>query len=103
MAAGEVRKGDIGTIFRATIQDGSSAVDVSGATTQEFVFRPPRTASFAITTTFTNTGTDGQIEYATTGADVLDVTGSWDLQANLVLPGGSYRSDIYTFTVHKNL
>lgn len=103
MAAGEIHVGDIGTIFRATIMDGSTAVDVSSATTQEFVFKPPRSATFTKTTTFTNTGVDGQVEYASTGADVLDEPGTWKLQWHGVIASGEFKSDIYEFTVHKNL
>lgn len=103
MAAGEVRVGDIGTLFRATILDGSTAVDVSSASAQAFTFKPPRSVSFSSTTTFTSGGVDGIVEYTTTGADVLDEPGSWKLQWVATLTAGTFQSDIFEFTVHKNL
>ncbi len=103
MAAGEVRVGDIGTLFRATILDGSTAVDVSSASPMVFTFKPPRSLSFTKATTFTTDGTNGEVEYTSTGADVIDETGSWKLQWVATLSGGTFQSDIYEFTVHKNL
>ena len=103
MAAGEVRVGDIGTLFRATITDGSTAVDVSLFTSSVFWFKPPRSTSFMKTAVFTSGGTDGLVEYTSTGADVLDEPGSWKLQWRGISPTVNLRSDIYEFTVHKNL
>ena len=102
MAANEIREDDIGTIIRATILDGSNIVDVSSATTQEFIFKPPRSTSFSRTTTFTTDGTDGRIEYTTISGDLFE-PGNWKFQAHVILTTGDWRSDIGTFTVYKNL
>ena len=103
MAAGEVRVGDIGTLFRATILDGSTAVDVSSASPMVLTFKPPRSTSFTKATTFTTDGINGQVEYTSTGADVIDEPGSWKLQWVATLTAGTFKSDMYEFTVHKNL
>lgn len=103
MAAGEVRVGDIGTLFQATITDGSTAVDVSLFTSSVFWFKPPRSTSFMKPAAFTNSGSDGLVEYTSTGADVLNEPGSWKLQWRGISPTANLRSDIYEFTVHKNL
>lgn len=106
----EVHLNDIGTIFRATINDcdetldpaAQVVLDISSATTTELIFEKPSGATLTKTATFTTDGTDGQIEYATISGD-LDEIGTWRIQAYIVLPSGSWRSDIGCFTVHENL
>jgi hypothetical protein len=57
------RLGDIGTTIRVTIQEGGSAVDVSGATTKQIYLRKPNTGdTYTKTAIFTTDGTNGQIE-----------------------------------------
>ncbi len=100
--AEDVHVGDIGTKFVATIMDGAALVDVSSATTQQFVLKPESGASKTVTTTFTTDGTDGKIEYTTILNDI-DTAGIWKLQAYIVLATGTWRSDIYWFKVDTNL
>ena len=104
----EVHLDDIGTIFRATINDCDeitgiqSILDISSATTKELIFKSPLGIVKTKTASFTTDGTDGKIEWTTVAAD-LDVIGEWKLQAYIVLPSGSWRSDIGCFTVYENL
>ncbi len=102
MSVNEIHELDIGTVFRATIKDGSVVVDVSGATTQKMIFKPPKGAIKSKPTVFDSDGTDGKIKY-TTIADDLDEVGFWELQAYIVMPSGEWRSDIYSFEVFSNL
>ena len=102
MAANEIHKGDIGTVFVVTVQDGSSAVDVSGATTKQVLFRKPDGTVVANDAEFTTDGTDGKIQY-TSVADDLDTVGQWHIQARVTLPAGTWRSDVGVFQVHENL
>lgn len=99
--------GDIGTVIKVTVQDKDAncvltALDVSTATTREFIFKKPSGDKLTVTATFTTDGTDGQIEYATVDGD-LDEVGEWKIQVYIVLPGGSWRSEIGSFKVSKNL
>lgn len=103
----EVHLGDIGTIFRVTINDCDSAgvqsaIDISAATTLQLIFKPPKGASVTKTAVFTTDGTNGQIQYVTVSGDINE-TGRWKLQAYIVLPSGSWRSDIGFFDVFENL
>jgi len=102
----EVHLNDIGTIFRATINDCvdgvQSVLDISSATTKELVFKTPLGILKTKTASFTTDGTDGQIEWTTINGD-LDEIGEWKLQAYIVLPSGSWRSDIGCFIVNENL
>ncbi len=106
----EVHLGDIGTIFRATINDCTetngvatqTAIDISSATTLELIFKSPKGVVKTFTAGFTTDGSDGQIQYTTILGD-LDEVGNWKIQAYIVLPTGSWRSDIGQFRVHENL
>jgi len=100
--AKEIRVDDVGTVFTATIKDGTDVVDISSASTKQFIFKPENGSSVTKSATFTTDGTDGKIYY-TTVADDLSVEGKWKLQAYIVMSTGSWRTDIYTFTVHSNL
>lgn len=102
MAVNEIHLGDIGTVFEITVMDGSVVVDISTATTTEFVFEKPSNATVTQTAVFVTDGTDGELEY-TTVADDLDEVGSWRLQVYIVMPSWTGRSDIGSFEVHKNL
>ena len=103
MSAGEIRVGDIGTIFRATIKDqNGTVVDVSGAAVRQLIFRKSNMTTITKTATMTTDGTDGKIEYATVASD-LNMAGSWQLQGYVEIGAGKWHSDIESFTVHANL
>jgi len=100
--AQEIHVDDVGTVFRITLMDGSSPVDISGATTKEIVFERPDKTSVSKTASFYSDGTDGILEY-TIQTDDLDVAGSWRLQAKVTLTSGSWSSDIQPFVVYENI
>ena len=102
MSANEIHQGDIGTILRLTVKDGTDAIDLSAATTKEIVLRKPSGSMVTKDATFTTDGSDGQIQY-TTVADDLDEAGIWRIQARVVLLGGTWRTDIARFEVYENL
>lgn len=83
----KVRQGDIGTIFRARFVDGGSAVNVSGVSTKQLKFRKPDGTTLTKTATFTTTGADGYIEYATLTGD-LSLPGKWAYQGYVTGLGG---------------
>ena len=102
-----LHKNDIGTIIRVTVSEKDcdcilQILDISGATTREFKLKKPSGATVTKSATFTTDGTDGQIEYVTVDGD-LDEVGEWKLQVYLVLPSGSWRSNIGSFRVDGNL
>jgi len=102
MAANEIHVGDIGTVLRVTVKDGDDAVDVSTATTKTIILEDPSGNNSDKAATFTTDGTDGKIQYTTVSGD-LDERGNWSIQAKVVMPSGTWYSDIYTFEVHGNL
>lgn len=102
MAADEIHVQDIGTQFKVTIKDGTSVVDVSGASTLQLIFQKPSGTNVTKTASLFTDGTDGIIMY-NSESGVLDEAGIWKMQGYIVDSSNSWRSDIQTFRVHRNL
>ena len=102
MPANEIHLNDIGTQFLLTVTDGSTAVNISSATTKQITIKKPSGTSITADTAFDSDGTDGKMSY-TTVADDLDETGSYKLQGKVVISDGTFYTDITTFKVHRNL
>ena len=102
MAANEIHVNDVGTQFRVTVTDGSSAVDISSATTKELIIKKPSGTKLTKATAFSTDGTDGKMKY-NIGSDDLDEAGSYKLQGKVVISDGTFYTDIHTFKVHRNL
>ena len=102
MPANEIHLNDVGTKFLVTITDGSSAVNVSTASTKQIIIKKPSGSKLTKTASFNSDGTDGKIYY-TTVADDLDEAGSHKLQGKVIISDGTFYTDITTFKVHRNL
>lgn len=103
MAIGEVRLNDIGTVIELTIKDeNDSAVDISGASTKQYIFRKPGGSALVKTADFVTDGTDGKLKYTTASGD-LNTAGDWQVQAFVDFGATEWRSDIKNFMVHPNL
>lgn len=102
MAQNEIRIGDIGTDFIGTIQDGSTVVDISGASVSNFVFFKPDETILEVTGSLVNDGTDGKLHYVSVTGN-LNVCGKWRWQGIIRLGTSEWRTDIHEFKVHANL
>ena len=102
MAANEIHVNDVGTKFLVTVTDGSSAVDISSATTKQLIIKKPSGTKLTKATAFSTDGTDGKMQYSI-GSDDLDEAGSYKLQGKVVISDGTFYTDIHTFKVHRNL
>ena len=99
----EIHLADIGTVFRLTLKDCDDvAVDISSATTKEIIFKKPDGTQVTKAASFYSDGTDGIIEYSTIEDD-LDMTGTWKIQAKVIMPTGTWSSNIQSFKVYANL
>ena len=97
---------DIGTIFRVTVYDttstgGTTVADISSASTKKFTFKRPDGTTFERVAVFTNTGSDGLIQYATVDGD-LNGPGTWHLQAYVVTSDGTWNTSVGYFKVIEN-
>ena len=81
----ELHLNDIGTVIRVRIIDEATdaALDVSGATTKQIIFKKPDNVSVTKTAVFTTNGSDGYIQYVTVAND-LDVDGTWKVQGKAI-------------------
>jgi len=103
-AQGEIRKGDIGTRFILELSDNGEIVDIGPATLLEIVLRSKRAAKTKrYPAVLSSDGSDGLMEYITTGADILNEIGEWEIQGYVEMPAGKWHTDIRTFHVHRNL
>ena len=69
---------------------------------KKFVFKKPDGTTFERVAVFTNTGSDGQIEYTTVDGD-LSGPGTWHLQAYVATSDGSWNTSVGYFKVYENL
>jgi len=100
--ADEIRVGNIGTIFEATIQEASVAVNISTTTVKQFIFKKPDGTIVTKTAQFVTDGTDGKLKYTTLAND-LDLPGTWKIQANVTMPAWAGKTSIGSFKVSTNL
>jgi hypothetical protein len=103
MMSANIHIDDVGTIFERTIKDqDGTIVDISAATTSEFIFRKPDGISVIKDAVFVTDGTDGKMHYVTIPDD-LDLEGFWQWQGHIILASGEWYTDILQFKVCENL
>ena len=99
-----IQKNAIGAIIRLTIQEDGVVVDISAVTSKSLVFKKPLGTIVSKTAVFTNSGTDGKLQYVTESG-FADEVGIWSVQADIIFPSTGYqgRSEQVTFAVLENL
>lgn len=102
MPANEIHLDDIGTKFLLTVKDGSSAVDVSSASTKQIIIKKPTGTTLTKAAAFNSDGTDGKLSYTIISGD-LDEVGTYQLQGKVIITDGTFSTDITKFKVHRNL
>ena len=95
--------GDIGTVFRFTIQDQDCDI-VNLVTQTELLvfFKRPDGQSLQRSAALVTDGTDGQISYTTVAGD-LSLEGRWSVQARVAIATGTFHSTVEHFEVRRNL
>ena len=101
--AAEIHVADIGTAFRLLVKDqADEVVDLSDASSMQVVFQLPDKTSETKDCEWLTDGTDGTVQYVTVDGD-LSQAGRWRLQAVVVVPAGTFHSNIHKFKVFTNL
>ena len=103
--ASEIHKDDIGTRFLMTIKDDGDLVNISGVSgnsVHQISFRKPSDTVINRNATLQDYGISGVMFYDTVAGD-LDEAGVYKLQAKVIVPSGTYYTDIYTFKVNSNI
>lgn len=98
--------GDIGHKWLRTLvdQDGVD-VDISGATTLQFILKDPVGTVTTKTASLTSGGTDGKVEYTSVSGDI-DQVGGWEFQFRLADSGPltyDFRTVREKFTVSEEI
>ena len=103
--ASEIHQNDVGTRFLITVKDDDDLVNISGvggSTIHQISFRKPSDSVINRNATLQDFGISGVMFYDTIAGD-LDEAGLYKLQAKVVVPSGTYYTDIYSFKVHSNI
>lgn len=96
------RLGDVGVAIEITLQDGAVAVDLTGNTLLEMIFRKPSGARLIRTPVAVAPLTSGKLRYLTIAGD-LDEVGGWNVQGHAMIPSGDFRSETGVFEVQAAL
>ena len=102
MAADEIHVGDQGVQLTVTIKDGTTVVDISSTTAKYLLLKKPDGTTLQKNTTFVTDGVDGQMQYTSVSGD-FSSCGTWKMQGNIELSGNTFRTDITSFKVYRNL
>ena len=103
--ASEIHQDDVGTRFLITVKDDGNLVNisgVSGGSIHQVSIRKPSDTVIDRNATLQDYGISGVMHYDSVAGD-LDEAGVYKLQAKVVIPSGTYYTDIYTFKVHSNI
>jgi phenolic acid decarboxylase len=103
--ASEIHQDDVGTRFLITVKDDGSLVNisgVSGGSVHQVSFKKPSDTVVNRNATLQDYGISGVMYYDTVAGD-LDEAGLYKLQAKVVVPSGTYYTDVYSFKVHNNI
>ena len=101
----QIHQNDIGTRFLISIQDDGVPVNISGvdgSSVHQLSFRKPSDKIIYRNATLQDYGISGVMYYDSVAGD-LDEVGVYKLQAKVARPSGTHYSDIYTFTVYRNI
>ena len=98
-----IRKGDIGTAIELLLMEDGLPLPIGEATKLEIIARKPGDIKVIFPATLSTDGSDGKIRFVTLSENDLNVSGTWKLQAQVVLPTGSWRSSVVDMQVGENL
>jgi hypothetical protein len=97
--AGQIHKGDIGTVLRIQVTENGVPFNASAATVTDLKLKKPSgRASLPRHADFETNGTDGVFRYVTQAGD-LDESGPWQGQLYLEAPNGAWHTEMFSFQV----
>lgn len=98
----EVHIGDVGTLFRLTFTDDGTAINISGATTKEIIFKKPDGTTITKDGNYSTDGLDGKL-WCQLDEGEIDQAGVWRIQGHIKTAQGEWHSSAPEFRVHENL
>lgn len=103
--ATEMHVGDDGIVLKFTIETATSPkvpIDVSASSSITLFLRKPSGTVLSRIPTFVTDGTDGKVQYVTTGNEI-DTAGKWKLQLHVVFPTSDWYTAVQSLIVRPNL
>lgn len=101
--AGQIHKGDVGTILRVQVTEKGKPFDASAATVHDVTFKKPSgTITEPAPADFESNGVDGWFRYVTKQGD-LDEAGPWQGELYLEAPNGAWTTELFSFPVADTL
>lgn len=101
--AGQIRKGDVGTVLRVQVTEFGQPFNASAATVTDLKLKKPSgKASPPVHASFETNGTDGVFRYVTKAGD-LDEAGPWQGQLYLEAPNGAWHTEMFSFQVGETI
>ena len=102
MSNSEIHLEDVGIRIIATIKnEDDEIVDISSATTKQFIFNKPDGSSVTKSASLYSDGTDGKMYYATEDG-FLDQIGYWEVQGYVVVGASEWHTNITKIKIHRN-
>jgi hypothetical protein len=99
----DLHVGDIGTVLRFTVKEGTSILDVSGASVKTLkLLKKDKTVDYFDLDFYTD-GTDGIVEYTTTSGSDIDQKGKITAQVYLEMAGGKWHTSKVDIEVDDNV
>jgi hypothetical protein len=91
------------TINIYIVDDENDGIDISAATTKQFIFRKQDGSETTVNATFISGGTGGGLTYTVTSTSFFDVKGKWSVQAIVSAAATVWKSEVAQFEVKDNL
>lgn len=104
MANPEVQVSSFGWNFDLRVVDSVGVpIDISAATTMEFLAKKPSaSSSMILAAAFITDGIDGRLRHVVATGEI-DTVGTWQVQTHVIMPGAELFSSILFFDVKANL
>ena len=103
MASSQIHVDDIAVLLRSTLKDeNGNPVDISSASTKQFIIVKPDGTKVTKDTSFITDGTDGKMGY-TVESGVFNLAGVYRVQSYIKIGSKEFHSNISTFKVYDNL
>lgn len=102
VATPQLQQNDAGVTFIVTVTENGTSLDISSATSIQFIFERPDGTLLTTAGVFFSNGTDGKVQYVTKSGDI-DASGTWKYQVHVVTPSFDVHSDVGKFKVSANL
>lgn len=102
-----IQLGAINMAIKLQVREGNAPLNISSASTKTIIIEKPDSTLVSASASFFTSGSDGGVDglivYYTTGSNILDQEGEYNVQAYLVLPDFTGYTTPVTFTVYPNL